>query len=83
MQLIAALDGAIAHHGAIDGLPPTARGPMHDQLPIVGEGGFFITANGGLGYGLPAAIGVARAQPLRKVIALLGDGSAMYTIQGL
>ena len=62
---------------------PTARGPMHDQLPIVGEGGFFITANGGLGYGLPAAIGVARAQPLRKVIALLGDGSAMYTIQGL
>ena len=62
---------------------PTARGPIHDHLPIVGEGGFYTTASGGLGYGLPAASGVARAQPLRKVIALLGDGSAMYTIQGL
>ena len=62
---------------------PTARGPMHDHLPVVSEGGFFTTASGGLGYGLPAAIGVARAQPQRKVIALLGDGSAMYTIQGL
>ena len=62
---------------------PTARGPMHDHLPILREGGFYTTASGGLGYGLPAAIGVARAQPQRKVIALLGDGSAMYTIQGL
>lgn len=62
---------------------PTARGPMHDHLPIVGQGGFYTTASGGLGYGLPAAIGVARADRARKVIALLGDGSAMYTIQGL
>jgi benzoylformate decarboxylase len=62
---------------------PTARGPMHDHLPVVSQGGFYTTASGGLGYGLPAAIGVARAQPNRKVIALLGDGSAMYTVQGL
>ncbi|MDP3677339.1 MAG: benzoylformate decarboxylase [Novosphingobium sp.] len=62
---------------------PTARGPMHDHLSIMSEGGFYTTASGGLGYGLPAAIGVARADPARKVIALLGDGSAMYTIQGL
>ena len=65
------------------GETPTARGPMHDQLPILTEGGFYTTASGGLGYGLPAASGVARALPLRKVIALLGDGLAMYTIQGL
>jgi benzoylformate decarboxylase len=62
---------------------PTARGAMHDHLPVTSEGGFYTTASGGLGYGLPAAIGVARAQPERKVIALIGDGSAMYTIQGL
>ena len=62
---------------------PTARGAMHDHYPITCENGFFTTASGGLGYGLPAAIGVARAQPDRKVIALLGDGSAMYAIQGL
>lgn len=61
---------------------PTARGPEHDVLPIVREGGFYSCASGGLGYSLPGAIGVAMAQP-DKVIALLGDGSAMYTIQGL
>ncbi len=61
---------------------PTARGPEHDVLPIVREGGFYSCASGGLGYSLPGAIGVAMAQP-DKVIAILGDGSAMYTIQGL
>jgi benzoylformate decarboxylase len=62
---------------------PTARGAMHDHLPVTSIGGFYTTASGGLGYGLPAAVGVARANPARKVIALLGDGSAMYTIQAL
>lgn len=61
---------------------PTARGPEHDVLPITREGGFYTCASGGLGYGLPASIGVALAQD-DKVIAILGDGSAMYTIQGL
>jgi benzoylformate decarboxylase len=61
---------------------PTARGPEHDTLPITREGGFYTCASGGLGYSLPAAIGVAMAQS-DKVIAILGDGSAMYTIQGL
>ena len=62
---------------------PTARGPMHDHLPIICEKGFFTTASGGLGYALPASVGVARALPARKVIALVGDGSAMYVPQAL
>jgi benzoylformate decarboxylase len=61
---------------------PTARGPEHDVLPLTREGGFYSCASGGLGYSLPGAIGVAMGQP-DKVIAILGDGSAMYTIQGL
>lgn len=61
---------------------PTARGPVHDTLPITREGGFYTCASGGLGYSLPAAIGVALGQS-DKVIAVLGDGAAMYTIQGL
>jgi benzoylformate decarboxylase len=44
---------------------------------------FYTCASGGLGFGLPAAVGVALARPGRKVIAVLGDGSAMYSIQGL
>lgn len=56
---------------------------MHDYLPILERESFHTCASGGLGHGLPAAVGVALARPGRKVIALLGDGSAMYAIQGL
>lgn len=61
---------------------PTARGPEHEVLPIVREGGFYSCASGGLGHSLPASVGVALGQT-DKVIAVLGDGSAMYAIQGL
>src|SRR5262249_22203221 len=44
---------------------------------------FYTCASGGLGHGLPAAVGVALGRPGEKVIALLGDGSSMYAIQGL
>jgi benzoylformate decarboxylase len=62
---------------------PSSRGAMHDHLPIVDRDGFYTCASGGLGHGLPAAIGVALGRPREKVIALLGDGSTMYAIQGL
>ena len=38
---------------------------------------------GGIGWGLPAALGVKLALPDRPVVALVGDGSAMYTCQAL
>jgi benzoylformate decarboxylase len=44
---------------------------------------FFGLRGGGIGWGLPAAIGVKLALPHRPVIALVGDGSAMYTNQAL
>ncbi|MGH7153609.1 MAG: thiamine pyrophosphate-dependent enzyme, partial [Acetobacteraceae bacterium] len=44
---------------------------------------FFALRGGGIGWGLPAAIGAKLALPDRPVVALIGDGSAMYTIQGL
>jgi benzoylformate decarboxylase len=44
---------------------------------------FFGLRGGGIGWGLPAAIGVKLAQPDRPVVALIGDGSAMYTCQAL
>jgi benzoylformate decarboxylase len=62
---------------------PSSRPAMHEYLPIVDPDGFFTCASGGLGHGLPAALGVALARPREKVIALLGDGSSMYAIQGL
>jgi len=62
---------------------PSSRNAMHDYLPITMRDGFYTCASGGLGHGLPAAIGVALGRPGEKVIAFLGDGSSMYAIQGL
>ncbi len=53
---------------------PTRDTQPHDWLTSMG---------GAIGYGLPVAIGAALACPSRKVIALEGDGSAMYTLQAL
>ena len=44
---------------------------------------FFGLRGGGIGWGLPAAVGVKLAIPKRPVVALVGDGSAMYTNQAL
>jgi benzoylformate decarboxylase len=44
---------------------------------------FFGLRGGGIGWGLPAALGVKLALPHRPVVALVGDGSAMYTNQAL
>ncbi|MFI5022437.1 MAG: thiamine pyrophosphate-binding protein [Alphaproteobacteria bacterium] len=44
---------------------------------------FYGLRGGGIGWGLPAAIGVKLALPERAVVALIGDGSAMYSCQAL
>ncbi len=44
---------------------------------------YFGLRGGGIGWGLPATIGVKLALPDRPVVGLIGDGSAMYTVQGL
>ncbi len=54
--------------------PLTAGAPPHDWLQNMG---------GSIGYGMPVAIGAAIACPDRKVLALVGDGSGMYTVQAL
>lgn len=56
-------------------------------LPTTRSGGFFATASGGIGWGVPAAVGVAlgdRARGVkRSVIATIGDGSFQYSVQAI
>lgn len=54
--------------------PVTKGAPKHTWLNNCG---------GSIGYGMPVAIGAAIACPDRKVMGLIGDGSAMYTVQSL
>jgi benzoylformate decarboxylase len=63
---------------------PSSRRTMQAYLPIERPHGFFTCASGGLGHGLPAAVGVALAKSnSERIIGIFGDGSAMYSIQAL
>ncbi|MCL5974149.1 MAG: acetolactate synthase large subunit [Ferrimicrobium sp.] len=53
----------------------TAYARRHTWLPAL--------SGGAIGHGLPLAIGVALAAPGRKVIALIADGSSLYSHQAL
>jgi len=52
-------------------------------LDLRDRNAFYGLASGGLGFGLPGAVGISLAQPGRPVVAIIGDGSAMYGIQAL
>ncbi|MGI5126038.1 thiamine pyrophosphate-dependent enzyme [Pseudonocardia sp. CA-107938] len=62
---------------------PSTRPALHRLLPARSPYGFVSAAMGGLGFGLPAAAGLKMGNPRRPVVAVLGDGSSMYAIQGL
>jgi benzoylformate decarboxylase len=79
MRLVDALpDNAIVVEEALTAAPALAS-----FLPMRDPNSFYGLASGGLGFGLPGAIGISLAQPGRPVVAAIGDGSAMYGIQAL
>jgi benzoylformate decarboxylase len=62
---------------------PSHRPMMHQYLPMRGQDSFYTMASGGLGYGLPASVGIALGRPDVRTVCIVGDGSAMYSIQAL
>ncbi|MEN3270900.1 thiamine pyrophosphate-dependent enzyme [Pseudonocardia sp.] len=62
---------------------PSSRPNLHRLLPARTPRGFVSAAMGGLGFGLPAAAGLRLGDPSRPVVAVLGDGSSLYAVQGL
>jgi benzoylformate decarboxylase len=62
---------------------PSARPVMHDYIQFTRSETFYTMCSGGLGHGMPAAVGIALAKRDSKVIGLIGDGSSMYSIQAL
>ncbi|MCZ4587622.1 benzoylformate decarboxylase [Rhodococcus opacus] len=53
------------------------------QMALAHQGSYYFPASGGLGFGLPAAVGAQLGCPQRQVIGLIGDGSANYGITAL
>jgi benzoylformate decarboxylase len=78
-----ALSQAMPADGALVEEAPSHRPAMHKFMPMRGQDSFYTMASGGLGYSLPAAVGMALGQPRRRTVCLIGDGSAMYSIQAL
>ena len=70
-------------HSIIVEEAPSSRSTIQTYLPIFHSATFFTMCSGGLGHSMPAAVGIALAKPEKKVIAVIGDGSAMYAIQAL
>ncbi|MDR6639514.1 benzoylformate decarboxylase [Paenarthrobacter nitroguajacolicus] len=58
-------------------------GALWDRLEMTHPGSYYFPASGGLGFGMPAAVGVQLANPNRRVIGIIGDGSANYGITAL
>lgn len=62
---------------------PSHRPAMQKFMPMPGQDSFYTMSSGGLGYSLPAAVGMALGKPNSRTVCLIGDGSAMYSIQAL
>jgi len=62
---------------------PSHRPAMQKFMPMRGQDSFYTMTSGGLGYGLPAAVGMALGKGGIRTVCLIGDGSAMYSIQAL
>ena len=79
MQLAAALpqDAVLVEEALSSSFPLPAFLRQRDRQ------GFYGLASGGIGFAIAGAIGISIALPQRPVVALVGDGSAMYSIQAL
>ncbi|MGR9091511.1 MAG: thiamine pyrophosphate-binding protein [Gammaproteobacteria bacterium] len=75
-----------------DALPPqvivvneavTAASDLEHAFAPAGPTDFYMGRGGGIGQGVAGALGIAVAHPERTVVAISGDGSAMYSIQAL
>lgn len=82
-ELFAILRGAAPEDAIYVKESTSTTGAFWQQMDLARQGSFFFPAAGGLGFGLPAAVGVQLANPSRQVIGLIGDGSANYGITAL
>lgn len=81
--LLHSLSHAMPADAALVEEAPSHRPAMQKFMPMRGQDSFYTMASGGLGHSLPASVGVALGRPGARTVCLIGDGSAMYSIQAL
>jgi benzoylformate decarboxylase len=56
---------------------------MREQWTAAAPGDYYFVRSGNLGWGMPAAVGVALAKPQSRVVSFVGDGASMYSPQAI
>lgn len=78
---VRALAGVFPKDGIVVLESPSATPALRNQLRLGRPGSYYFSAGGGLGFGMPASIGVQLACPERPVVCVIGEGSAQYAVQ--
>lgn len=81
--LLSRLSAALPEGAIVVEEAPSHRPAIQRYLPMSGADSFYTMASGGLGYSLPASVGVAFARQGRRIVCLIGDGSTMYSVQAI
>lgn len=86
-EVHATLNTARPQHAVIVYESTSTMATQVECLPTVEPNSFFATASGGIGWGVPAAVGVALGDRERgverPVIGVIGDGSFQYSVQAI
>jgi benzoylformate decarboxylase len=82
-HVFAALADRLAPDTIVVEESPSSRPELEMRLPARQPLGFLSAAMGGLGFAVPGATGVRMARPDRPVVAIVGDGAALYQVQAL
>ena len=61
----------------------TSRGALLQAIEPDQPGSYYSIRGGALGWAMPGALGIKLANPSRPVVAVVGDGASMYTVQAL
>jgi benzoylformate decarboxylase len=82
-RLMAEIEAALPPDAIVVDESITASIDLARTVEFERAGDYVGARGGGIGQALPGALGVKLAHPDRPVVALSGDGSAMYSIQAL
>jgi benzoylformate decarboxylase len=87
VDVFAALSEVRPPHAVLVEEAPSSHAVLHEAWPITEPDTFYTFASGGLGWNLPASVGIALAEREtgrnRPVVAVIGDGSFQYSVQSI
>ncbi|HEY6762331.1 MAG TPA: benzoylformate decarboxylase [Baekduia sp.] len=86
-QVFTALNEVRPAHAVLVEESPSNVADLHAAWPITEPDTFYTMGSGGLGWDLPASVGIALAERDsgrdRPVVVIMGDGSFQYSVQSI